>query len=101
MNREFYPRLDEVLFETRLPNGLRVRIVPKKDYISKLAFLAVDFGSIDTSFTLDGVQHRMPDGIAHYLEHKMFDLPDEDANARFAELGANVNAFTSYAMTAY
>ncbi|MBR6826012.1 MAG: insulinase family protein [Oscillospiraceae bacterium] len=101
MNVKTYPNLGEALYEAVLPNGLRVRYVPKKDFARKLAFLAVDFGSIDTCFTLDGEEYRVPDGIAHYLEHKMFDLPDEDANARFAELGAGANAFTSYAMTAY
>ena len=101
MSIKTYPSLGESLYETTLPNGLRVRLVPKKDFATKLAFLAVDFGAIDTAFTLEGQDHRVPDGIAHYLEHKMFDLPDEDASAKFAELGASANAFTSYAMTAY
>ena len=101
MKRTDYPNIAESLYEETLPNGLRVRIVPKKDFALKLAFLAVDFGSIDTDFTQDGVRKQVPEGIAHYLEHKMFDLPDMDANARFAELGASVNAFTSYTMTAY
>lgn len=101
MSNKTYPSLGESLYETTLPNGLRVRLVPKKDFATKLAFLAVDFGAIDTAFTLEGQDHRVPDGIAHYLEHKMFDLPDEDASAKFAELGASANAFTSYAMTAY
>ena len=96
-----YPQLAESLYTHTLPNGLRIRVVPKKDFARKYAFLAVDFGSIDTKFTLDGKDYLVPDGIAHYLEHKMFDLPDMDANGRFAELGAAVNAFTSYAMTAY
>ncbi len=101
MTMKAYPTLDESLYETRLPNGLRVRMVPKKDFATKVAFLAVDFGAIDTSFTLNGKSYQFPDGIAHYLEHKMFDLPDEDASAKFAEMGAAANAFTSYAMTAY
>ena len=66
--REF-PRLGESLWEDRLPNGLRLRVVPKSDFAQKVAFLAIDFGSIDTSFTLEGVQHRVPDGIAHFLEN--------------------------------
>ncbi len=101
MNLKQYPLIGESLYETRLPNGLRVRVVPKKDFSRKLAFLAVDFGSIDTNFVLNGTEHTVPDGIAHYLEHKMFDMPDEDANALFAGWGASVNAFTSYTMTAY
>lgn len=101
MTLKQYPLIGESLYEACLPNGLRIRIVPKKDFARKLAFLSVDFGSIDTSFILDGTQHTFPDGIAHYLEHKMFDMPDEDANALFAGWGASVNAFTSYTMTAY
>ena len=101
MTMKAYAALGESLYEATLPNGLRVRLVPKKDFATKLAFLAIDFGAIDTAFTLDGVEYRVPDGIAHYLEHKMFDLPDEDASAKFAEWGASANAFTSYAMTAY
>lgn len=101
MTLKQYPLIGESLYEASLPNGLRIRIVPKKDFARKLAFLSVDFGSIDTSFILDGAQHTFPDGIAHYLEHKMFDMPDEDANALFAGWGASVNAFTSYTMTAY
>ncbi len=101
MNVKQYPLIGESLYETRLPNGLRIRVVPKKDFARKLAFLAVDFGSIDTKFILKGTEHTVPDGIAHYLEHKMFDMPHEDANALFAEWGASVNAFTSYTMTAY
>jgi predicted Zn-dependent peptidase len=60
-----------------------------------------DFGSIHTEFILDGVEHRVPAGIAHYLEHKMFDLPGRDVSAEFAAMGASVNAFTSYDVTAY
>lgn len=101
MSMKHYPALGESLYEATLPNGLRVRLIPKKDFATKIAFLAVDFGSIDTSFTLDGKDYRVPDGIAHYLEHKMFDLPDEDASAQFAQWGASANAFTSYSMTAY
>ena len=101
MTPKHYPPIGESLYETRLPNGLRIRIVPKKDFAKKLAFLAVDFGSVDTHFILDGTERRVPDGIAHYLEHKMFDMPHEDTNALFAGWGASANAFTSYSMTAY
>ena len=101
MNLTSYPRLAESLYTHTLPNGLRIRVVPKKDFARKYAFLAVDFGSIDTKFSFAGEDYSLPAGIAHYLEHKMFDLPDVDANARFAELGASANAFTSYSMTAY
>lgn len=101
MNYLDYPKLGEAYFEHCLPNGLRIRVIPKKDFARKHAFLAVDFGSIDTKFTLDGREYRVPDGIAHYLEHKMFDLPRDNAMNLFAEVGGSPNAFTSYSMTAY
>ena len=96
-----YPKIGEGYYEERLPDGLLVRVVRKPGFARKYAFLAVDFGSIDTKFTLDGKTLRVPDGIAHYLEHKMFDLPDENAMNLFAAHGGSPNAFTSYAMTAY
>lgn len=96
-----FPEIGEAYYEECLPNGLRIRIVPKKGFGKKHAFLAVDFGAIDTHFTLEGKEHRVPDGIAHYLEHKMFDLPEENAMNLFARWGGSPNAFTSYDMTAY
>ena len=96
-----YPKIGEGYYEERLPDGLLVRVVRKPGFARKYAFLAVDFGSIDTKFTLDGKTLRVPDGIAHYLEHKMFDLPDGNAMNLFAAHGGSPNAFTSYAMTAY
>ena len=96
-----FDRIGEVYYEDRLPNGLTVRVVPKRGFAKKYAFLAVNFGSIDTKFTLDGVEHRVPDGIAHYLEHKMFDLPEGSAMNLFSANGGNPNAFTAYEMTAY
>ena len=101
MNYVAFPRIGEGYFEARLPNGMLLRVVPKRGFAQKYAFVGVDFGSIDTAFTLDGKPCRVPDGIAHYLEHKMFDLPDGNAMDGFARTGANCNAFTSYSMTAY
>lgn len=101
MNYVAFPRIGEGYFEARLPNGMLIRVVPKRGFAQKYAFVGVDFGSIDTAFTLDGRGCRVPDGIAHYLEHKMFDLPDGNAMDGFARTGANCNAFTSYSMTAY
>jgi predicted Zn-dependent peptidase len=66
-----------------------------------MAYFVTDFGSIHREFRLNGEEFCVPAGIAHYLEHKMFDLPGRDVSAELAELGANVNAFTSYDMTAY
>lgn len=101
MNKTYYPRLDETVCRQTLSNGLKVCVVPKKGFTRKAAYFVTDFGSIHTSFTLDGERITAPDGVAHYLEHKMFDMPGRDVNEEFAALGANPNAFTTYDMTAY
>ena len=97
-----YPALAETLHTATLPSGLRVMVLPRKGFTKKLAYLVTDFGSIHTDFTLDGKTYHTPPGIAHYLEHKLFDMPGgRDISEEFASLGAIVNAFTSYDMTAY
>ena len=98
----YYPRLDEQVYRRVLPNGLALEVVKKPGFAKKQAYFVTDFGSIHTHFRFEGKEHRVPAGIAHYLEHKMFDLPDgRDVSAEFAALGASSNAFTSYDMTAY
>ena len=96
-----YPKLGEKIPTTVLQNGLTVKIVPRPGFSRKMAYFATDFGAIHTAFRWEGRQYRVPAGIAHFLEHKMFELPGRDVTAEFAALGANVNAFTSYDMTAY
>lgn len=96
-----FPQLGEQLYTHTLPCGLPVRVVKKPGFIRKMAYFVTDFGSIHTDFLLDGHVVHAPAGIAHFLEHKMFELPDRDVMAEFAALGANVNAFTGYDMTAY
>ena len=102
MTRLDYPELDETLYQEILPNGLTVCVVPRKGFTKRLAYFVTDYGSIHTQYSLDGKNHQAPAGVAHYLEHKMFDLPgNRDVSAEFATLGASTNAFTSYDMTAY
>ena len=101
MKRIDYAELCDGFFEEVLPNGLRVRVLPRPGFARKFAFLAVDFGSNDRDFTLDGQKYHVPAGIAHYLEHKMFDLPEGGAMEQFAAHGGGNNAFTNYSMTAY
>ncbi len=97
-----YPALGEKLYKATLENGLRVLVAPRPGFTKKLAYFVTDFGAIHRSFTLEGEEIQVPAGIAHFLEHKMFDLPDgRDVTAELAALGAGVNAFTSYDMTAY
>ena len=97
-----YPELDEKLYREVLPNGLTVAVVPRRGFARSIAYFVTNFGSIHTDFRLEGEEYRAPAGVAHYLEHKLFDLPGgRDVTAEFAALGATVNAFTSYDMTAY
>jgi len=102
MKRIHYPELDETLYRDTLDNGLQVAVVPRKGFTKKMAYFVTDYGSIHTDFSLEGREYHAPAGVAHYLEHKMFDLPgDRDVSAEFAAMGASVNAFTGYDMTAY
>ncbi len=96
-----YPRLGETLYSTTLENGLTLLVAPRKGFTRKTAYFVTDFGAIHTDFELDGKTFHMPAGVAHFLEHKMFELPGRDVTAEFGALGGNVNAFTSYDMTAY
>ena len=97
-----YPRLGEKLYKRTLSNGLTLMVVPRPGFTKKLAYFVTDFGSIHTDFELEGRVVHAPAGIAHFLEHKMFDLPgDRDVSAELAALGAGTNAFTSYDITAY
>ncbi len=101
MKQHFYEAIGESAWWGRLTNGLTVAVVPRKGFSKKYAYFVTDFGSIHTDFSVDGQPYTVPAGIAHYLEHKLFDMPGRDISEEFAALGANVNAFTSYDMTAY
>ena len=101
METRTYPALGEQVIWQTLPNGLPIAIVPRPGFTKKLCYFVTDFGAIHTDFTMDGKAYRAPGGIAHYLEHKLFDLPGRDVTAEFAALGAIPNAFTSYDVTAY
>ena len=101
MIKRYYPALEETVCREVLPNGLTVMVVPRPGFRKKLAYFVTDFGSIHRCFTLEGKAYEAPQGVAHYLEHKLFDMPWGEVSADFAALGANPNAFTSYDMTAY
>ena len=102
MTRIDYPELDETLCTQTLPNGLTVCVVPRKGLTKSLAYFVTDYGSVHTEYSLNWEKIQAPAGVAHYLEHKMFDLPgNRDVSAEFAAMGALTNAFTSYDMTAY
>ena len=98
----YYPELDETCYKEVLENGLTLAVVKRKDFTKKLAYFVTDYGAIHTAFTLEGREYHSPAGVAHYLEHKLFDMPGgRDVSAEFASLGAMTNAFTSYDLTAY
>jgi len=101
MSWRAYPQLDEQVYWKQLNNGLTLAVVPRKGFQKKLAYFVTDYGSIHTDYVLDGKIKEAPAGVAHYLEHKLFDMPRGEISAEFAALGANPNAFTSYDMTAY
>lgn len=99
--RKDYPNLGEIVYETKLSNGLLIRVVRKENFSKLHAFLAVDYGSMDTAFSIDGENCKSPFGVAHYLEHKMFDMPQCNVMQLFSQYGGSPNAFTSYDITAY
>lgn len=101
MSWQTYPELGERVYRKTLPNGLPVTVIPRPGFTRKIAYFVTNFGAVHTSFSIDGQPYRVPDGIAHYLEHKLFDMPGGEVSEEFAALGASVNAFTGYDMTAY
>ncbi len=101
MKPVLYERLGETVYRETLPSGLEIRVVPKPDHVKKYAFFAARYGGMDTRFQLDGRWLDTPAGIAHYLEHKMFDTKEGNALQELAKNGAEPNAFTSNAMTGY
>lgn len=96
-------RLREQVFQTRLDNGLAVFVMPKPGFHKKYAVFATRYGSIDNRFRRGGESQviAVPDGIAHFLEHQLFEDEGGHVFDAFADLGASVNAYTSYTMTSY
>ena len=101
MKQTYYERVGESVYREVLPNGLQICVVPKPEHAKKYAFFATRYGGMDTRFCLDGKWLDTPAGIAHYLEHKMFDTKEGNALQELAKNGAEPNAFTSNAMTGY
>lgn len=98
------PQLAESLFTATLPSGLPVYVLPRRGMARKYATFATKYGSVDSTFVVPGDSKptTVPDGIAHFLEHKLFEEPDgTDAFARFSRLGATCNAYTYYTTTTY
>ena len=102
LKKRYYQKIDEEIYSATLDNGLSLSIIKKKGFLEKAAFLSINFGSIDNCYYLDGELQTYPAGIAHFLEHKLFeDEQGKDVTLDFVKLGADVNAFTTLDRTTY
>lgn len=94
--------LNEKYYDINHPSGLKILVMPKENYSSTYAIFATKYGSIDTMIQMsDGSFKEIPEGTAHFLEHKLFESEDLDAFERFAKTGASANAYTSFERTGY
>lgn len=97
-----YPNVQETLYREVLDNGLEVIVLPKEGFNKTYATFSTKYGSVDNHFSVGNqTPAKVPDGIAHFLEHKMFEEPTGDIFAVFASQGASANAFTSFDRTVY
>ena len=103
MEKISFDQLQEELFYEKMDNGLQVYVLPKKGFNKTYATFTTKYGSIDNHFVPKGSKEytKVPDGIAHFLEHKLFEKEDEDVFQKFSKQGASANAFTSFTRTAY
>ncbi|MEH6994712.1 pitrilysin family protein [Neobacillus drentensis] len=103
MEKITFDQLQEELYHEKLSNGLNVYILPKKGFNKTFATFTTKYGSIDNHFVPLGQEEykKVPDGIAHFLEHKLFEKEDGDVFQQFSKQGASANAFTSFTRTAY
>ncbi len=103
MNKQTYTDIEETLYAKKLENGLTVLLLPKQEMSKTYGLFSTDYGSIDRTFVPIGEKDEItvPDGIAHFLEHKLFEKEDRDVFADFSKQGASPNAYTSFTKTAY
>ena len=102
INKITNEKLGETVYTAVHPSGLEIRVMPKKGYDSAYAVFGVKYGSIDTAVkNASGEFETIPEGTAHFLEHKLFESEDLNAFERFAKTGASANAYTSFEKTAY
>ncbi len=96
-------KIREKLYYKEMDSGLKVYFVPKQGYTKQYAIFATDYGSIDNVFIPIGERDtiEVPEGIAHFLEHKLFEEPEQNIFDKFSKLGGNVNAYTNFNQTAY
>ena len=104
LNKKTNSLTGETLYYETHSSGLDIYIMPKEGYSGSYAIFGTKYGSVDSKFIVPGEKEvtEVPDGIAHYLEHKMFDQPDgSNVFDKFSRYGGNANAFTSFNITAY
>ena len=103
MRAEVYEALGEILYTDTLPNGLQLMVLPRPEYSRQFAFFATRYGGMDLRFREGGASRWMetPAGIAHFLEHQMFDTQDGTALKILGANGASDNAFTAAHLTGY
>ena len=102
LKKRYYQKIDEEVYSAILDNGMSLSIIKKKGFVEKAAFLSTHFGALDNHFYIDGELQSYPAGIAHFLEHKLFeDEQGRDVTLDFVKLGADVNAFTTLEKTTY
>lgn len=95
-------RTGDKYYKINHKSGLTVYVYPKEKYSSAYAIFGTKYGSVNTTFSVDGGEKiKVPDGIAHYLEHKLFESEDGDAFTKYAKTGASANAYTSFEKTCY
>ncbi|MDR1002694.1 MAG: insulinase family protein [Oscillospiraceae bacterium] len=96
-------RIGDCYYSAVHKSGLTLYVYPMKGYASSFAVFSTKYGSVDSRFKLSGEEEftSVPDGIAHFLEHKLFENEDCDAFERYAKTGADANAFTSFDRTSY
>lgn len=102
MNK-YYSSVDETIFEYQFPNGLKLMILPKPNYAKTEVHLAVKFGSLDQKIFVSTQLNPIsfPQGIAHFIEHLLFESEESNPTSKFARIGASVNAYTTYERTNY
>lgn len=93
--------IGEELYVGTHESGVKIYIMPKKGYNKCHAMFATKYGSIESKFKKGDKIHTIPDGTAHFLEHKLFEEEDGNVFDKFAALGASANAFTNFTATAY
>lgn len=103
MRKTYYQQIDETVYQTKLDNGLTLFVIPKAGFQKTYVTYTTKFGSLDSRFKPHQSDEfvTVPDGVAHFLEHKLFEKEEGDLFTEFAEYDAQVNAFTSFDRTSY